>query len=282
MIKYAEMVKRFPSLAILALVLVGCGSSGKVAAVVNGHVITTREVEERFARLGPAVRESLGADRSRILEQMVTETIILQEANRRGLQRDKEVRRLVDEAQRQILIGRLLEILQKENNAAASEEEIANFYQQNPASFQQVESWRASHVLTPDEETAEKALSRVKGGEPFSQVAQELSADPSKARGGDIGFFSKGQVIPEFEAACRALKPGEISKVIKSPLGYHVIQLTEQRSARQKTLEEVHDQIRQALENQQGQRQLETVIQQLRSKSQVKIREVSSTPKPAP
>jgi len=263
--------------SLLVLAAVGCGSKGgKVAAVVNGHVITTQEVEERFSRLNPSVRASLGEDHSRVLDQIVTETLLFQEASRRGLDRDVEVRRLVDEARRQILVGRLLEVVQKESKAKVSDEEIAQFYEANQASFLQPESWRASHILTADEATAQKALERIKSGEPFATVAQELSTDPSKSRGGDIGFFSKGQVIPEFEAACKALKPGELSRVVKTPLGYHVIQLTEQRSARQKTLEEVKDQIRQAMESQRGQQQLGSFVQQLRSKSQVKIREVSN------
>ncbi len=84
------------------------------------------------------------------------------------------------------------------------------------------------------------------------------------------------QVSPEFETAVKSIEPGEISKVVKSPLGYHVILLTERRAARERTLEEVQDQIRQLLEGQQGQKKLEEYLQQLRSKSQVKIHELGA------
>ena len=129
-----------------------------------------------------------------------------------------------------------------------------------------------------DEKTAEKALERIKGGESFSKVAEEMSADPSKKSGGDIGTFSKGQVIPEFEAACETLKPGEISKVVKSPLGYHIIQLTDRQPAHQKLLAEVKEEIRQALANQQAQRQVELFVQKLRSKAQIKVRNSFAPP----
>lgn len=259
----------FLALAFLA----GCSSQGKAAAIVNGHAITSREVDERMARLNPALRQSIGNDRRRVIEQIVTETLLYQEAGRRGLETDSEVRKLLQEARRQIMIGRLLEVVRKESTGTVPEEEISRFYEANRASFTQPESWRASHILVADQTEAEKALSRVKGGESFAQVAQEVSTDPSKTHGGDIGFFSKGQVIPEFETACRDLKPGEVSKVVKTPLGYHILLLTEQRAAREKTLDEVRDPIRQILEGQQGQQKLDAYLQQLRSKSQVKIYE---------
>lgn len=262
-------------------VLIGCGSQGKIAAVVNGHVISSREVDDRLARMNPMMRQSIGNDRRRVVEQMITEAILFQEAGRRGLGRDSEVRQLLQEARRQILIGRLLEGVRQELSGTVSEGEIAQFYEVNRSNFAQAESWRASHILASDSGTAEKALARVKSGESFAQVAQEVSTDPSKTRGGDIGFFSQGQVIPEFESACRDLNPGELSKVVKTPLGYHVILLTERRSAREKTLDEVQDQVRQILDGQQSQKKLESFLQQLRSKAQVKIHE-TSVPAAAP
>ena len=253
---------------------IGCSSKDRVAAIVNGHLLTVRDVEERWNRLTPAVKNSIGNDRRQVVEQMVNEMLLLQEASRRGLDRDAQVRRLLQEARHQIMIGRLLERIREETAGSVSEESISSFYQSNRASFAQPQSWRASHILAADLATAEKALERVKNGESFAQVAQGLSTDPSKARGGDIGFFAKGQVIPEFESACRDLKPGEVSKVVKSSLGYHVIQLTEYRPARERTLEESRDPIRQLLQNQQAQQKVESFLQQLRAKSQVKIREL--------
>lgn len=257
----------------LLLFLSGCGSSGsQVAATVNGEVITEREVDQRMAKLSPQVQASFGSDKGRLLEEMITERILLQEARRRGLEKDPEVRRLLEDAKRQLMVGRLLEVLREDAKGQISEKQIAEFYEKNQASFRVPETYRASHILVESEETAKKALERVKSGEPFAKVAEEVSTDPSKSRGGDIGFFSGGQVIPEFEAACKSLKPGEISKVVKTSLGYHVILLTEMRSARQKPLEEAREQIRQALLNQQGQKHVESVLQGLRSQSQIKIR----------
>ena len=266
------------SLFLLLVLASGCGSGGKVAAVVNGHVITAKDVDDRAASMGSAGRSLTAEQRSRLLDQMVVETVLFQEASRRGLSRDGEVRKLLHEAERQILIGRLIELLRKEKTAPVTDEQVAEFYTANPESFKQPDSYRVSHILVSDSETAQRALERIKGGEPFAKVAEELSTDPSKSRGGDIGFFSKGQVIPEFEAAAAKLKPGEISGVVQTPLGYHILLLAETKPAYQKTLEEVKGQIRKGLQNQQGQQAVQSVVQDLRSKSRIKIKEQFEAP----
>ena len=275
---------RLLALLLTGVLLSGCGSSGKVAAVVNGRVITVKDLESRISNMNPSARASVSSQKGRLLDQMIVESILLQEAEKRGLDRDAEVRRLLQEAQKQILVGRLLEILrkEKEKESPVADEQIAQFYEANKANFIQPESYRASHILAADEAAAKKALDRIKAGESFAKVAEELSTDPSKSHGGDIGFFSKGQVIPEFEEACLKLKPGEMSGVVKTPLGYHIILLAEQKASHQRPLEEVRDQIRQVLQNQQGQQAVQGIVQELRSKAQVKIRENFNSPVPAP
>ena len=274
--------------ALLLFWTAGCGSKGKVSAVVNGQVITVQDVERRISNLSPALRGA-GGDRPRVLEQMVLETVLLQEAQRRGLNRDSEVVRLMGEARRQILLGRLIELVREEQKAGISDDQLQQFDDQTRASFLIPQSYRASHILLNTEEAAKKALARIRGGEAFEQVAKEVSADPSKDRGGDIGFFTSGQVIPEFEQACKKLKPGEVSEVVKTPLGYHLILLTEEKPAGQQPFEEVKDHIRRSLETQQRQRMVEAFVKDLREKSQIQVREAvppsakaSSPPDSAP
>lgn len=251
------------------LTLTGCGPGGKTAAVVNGQVITVGQVEQRMAGLGPPARAAVGNDRRRLLEEMVTETILIQEARRRGLEWDPEVRRLLSEAGKQILLGRLLELVRKQAPGEVADEEIARYFGAHKAELAQPDTFRASHILVETEEAAKKTLARLEGGEPFAKVAEEVSVDPSKSRGGDIGFFTRQEVIPEVVAACEKLEPGKFSPVVKSSLGYHVILLTERHPAREGSLEESRDQIRKLLAAQQKQRKVEQFVQELRSKAQV-------------
>ncbi len=264
----------FLAAGCLLLACAGCGPGGKIAAVVNGQVITEKDLESRIARLRALPNRSPQSDdHQRVLEDLVTETVLVQEAQRRRLDRDSEVQRLLAEARRQILVGRFLETLAKENPVEATSEEVGQFYQQHSDRFTEPEMLRASHILVKTEEEAKKGLNRLKSGEPFAKVAEELSIDPTRVRGGDIGFFSPGQVIPEFEEQCRRLKAGQLSGIVKTSFGYHLILLTDHRPARQRPLEEVEDQIKKQLTAQRQQRQVAEKVQQVRSKAQVQIRE---------
>jgi peptidyl-prolyl cis-trans isomerase C len=216
------------------------------------------------------------------------ETLLLQEARLRRLRQHPEVERLLKEAHRQVLIGRLVEVVRQSKSVAVTDDQVAQFYEANKAIFKEPETFRASHILGRTEEEAKKALSRLKAGEPFPKLAEELSSDPTKAREGDVGYFSKGQLIPEFEKACEDLKAGQTSGIVKSALGYHIILLAERRPPRERSLEEVKDALRRQLASQGQQRQVEAFVQELRSKAQITIREPfseaasPSAPPPAP
>lgn len=251
----------------------GCGPGDKIAAVVNGAVITASEVDRRMAGLTPNARAALGNDRGRLLEQMIMERILIQEARRRRLEREPQVRDLFEAAQRQILVGRLLEALEAETPSQVNDQELAQFYNTHRSQFQKPETFRASHLLVKEEVTAQQALERLNKGEPFAEVAAELSLDPSKDRGGDIGPFTAGQIIPEFEAACRQLAPGQMSGVVKTPLGYHVILLTERHPQRQLALEEVEDQLRVQILAERRQRHVEEQVQALRQKAEIQVQD---------
>lgn len=90
-----------------------------------------------------------------------------------------------------------------------------------------MEEIRASHILVKTEDEAKKILQRIQSGEIFEDIAQEISLCPSKAAGGDLGFFSKGMMVKEFEDAAFALKKGEISNPVKTQFGWHLIKLTD-------------------------------------------------------
>ena len=179
------------------------------------------------------------------------------------------------------MLGRLLEVLRTEDAAEVTDEQVAQAYQSNLDSFKEGETFRASHILVLDEKLAKSALKRIKEGEAFADVAAELSTDPTRTRGGDVGFFKKGQLIPEFELVAMKLEPGELSDVVKTSLGYHVILLTEHRLERQLPLEEVQDQIRVQLKRRAQQQHVEVTLQGLRADAKIDIREESSST-PAP
>jgi peptidyl-prolyl cis-trans isomerase C len=143
-----------------------------------------------------------------------------------------------------------------------SEEDARKFYEQNPDKFTRPESVKASHILigvdakaTAEDkkaarEKAEKLRKELAGGADFATLAKGNSTCPSAQQGGDLGSFGKGQMVPAFELAAFALKPGEISDVVETQFGYHIIKLTDKKNTEMVEFKEARPRIEEFLKNQ--------------------------------
>ena len=138
------------------------------------------------------------------------------------------------------------------NRTQVSAEDIQRSYDDNKQQYSTPEQVRASHILLKTEgkddaavkKQAEELLAKVKAGADFAKLATEYSEDDtSKVKGGDLDFFGKGQMVPEFDKTAFSMKPGEISDLVKTQYGYHIIKLTDKKAATTKALDEVRAQI---------------------------------------
>ena len=144
-----------------------------------------------------------------------------------------------------LLVDDYLEVKTRE---AVTPEAVRKLYEETVKGMTPEEEVHARHILTEDEAVARKAYDRVKAGEDFAKVAAELSIDPgSKEDGGDLGFFTKDRMVPQFAEAAFRLKPNEIAEPVKSQFGWHVIQVLERRQKPVPTLAEMKDRIEQYL-----------------------------------
>ena len=138
--------------------------------------------------------------------------------------------------------------IEEKSKTAASPEAAKKLYDETVKEMKPEEEVHARHILVTDEDTAKKALARVKAGEDFAKVAGELSTDPgSKTDGGDLGFFTKDRMVAPFAEAAFKMKPTEISDPVKSQFGWHVIQVLERRTKPVPPFAEMKDQIDQYL-----------------------------------
>lgn len=192
------------------------------------------------------------------------------------------VHELKEYARKEIYISNLIET-QIAPNVTVSDAEIKQFYDQNPDKFKVPESVRASHILigtdaksTGEEkkkakEKAEIVLKKVKEGEDFATAAKENSTCPSSTQGGDLGFFTKGQMVPEFENAAFALKPNDVSPVIETQFGFHIIKVTESRPATTISFDEAKQKIADFLKNQKMSKHINEYAEKLRKEGTVQI-----------
>ena len=191
---------------------------------------------------------------------------------------------LREDVKKQLGIKKLLdkEVLSK---VASDEKSAKKFYEENPDKFQEPEQVHALHVLVTvdkgaDDKTkaakkkeAEQVLIDAKGGKDFGQLAKDHSGDPgSKDKGGDLGFFPRGEMVPAFETAAFGLeKPGDLSGVVETPYGFHVIKLVEKKSGRKVPFEEVKDDVAGFLKEQKAGTIAKDYVAGLRKKAKVQI-----------
>ena len=189
---------------------------------------------------------------------------------------------LRQETRTQVLVSKMLQ-QEVASQVAVKPTEISGFYEKNPDKFQQPEAVRASHVLITVPEGAAPAaraaartkagnvLKQARAGADFAKLAQTYSDDASKGRGGDLGFFPKGQMVPAFEAAAFALAPNQVSDIVESPFGYHVIKVIEKRPAQSVPFSEAAPRIEQYLRQEQQQAKTKAFVDQLRAKGNVQV-----------
>jgi peptidyl-prolyl cis-trans isomerase C len=167
---------------------------------------------------------------------------------------------------------------------AVKPEAVSDFYQKNQDKFQQGPRVRASHILITVPQgadavakqqaktKAEGILKDLKGGKDFAAAAKENSQDPGSApNGGDLGFFEQGQMVPPFEQAAFALKPGEMSELVESQFGYHIIKVAEKQDTRVVPLDEAKVQIEQYLGQQSRQAETQAFVNALKAKAKIDI-----------
>jgi peptidyl-prolyl cis-trans isomerase C len=247
-------------------------ASAKVLATVNGTEITDEDVRLATQDLGPTLPQQLkGPARDNyVLDYLIDLKLAsAQGAKDGGADTPEFARQMAYYRDKTLMEGVLSSIAKTAATDAAEKkvyEDVAK--QQKPET-----EYHARHILVPTEDEAKAALARVKAGEDFAKVADEVSKDPG-SQGGDLGWFTKDKMVPEFAEAAAKLDKGQVSDPVKSEFGWHVIKLEDKREKAFPPFETVKDQV------------ARYVIQKAQSDEIMKLREaakiVRTEPPPPP
>lgn len=250
------------------------GKDAKVLASVNGVNITSEDFDREVKALPEYIRGMAETPQGRkeMIDTLVMRELILQQAAKDGVDKSKDVEEKMAELKKRIIVDTYLK-KRVEADAKISDEELKNFYEKNQDKFKTGEQVSASHILVKSEQEAKDILAQVKGGASFEDLAKAKSVDSSSAKGGDLGWFGKGNMVPVFEKTAFALKEGEVSGVVKSEFGYHIIKLTGKRPAGVRSLEEVKEQIKAALLPQKQQQTFMQLKETLRKDAKIEVKE---------
>ncbi|MCA1651815.1 MAG: peptidylprolyl isomerase [Acidobacteria bacterium] len=286
-----------------------------VVARVNGEAVTKIDFDRLIRNIelgnGPIPAERRDEIMRRALDQLVTYTVLTQEAKARNITvtdaelearvtqmrsrfptepefikaleaRNTTLERFRADARIDMVIGKMMEA-EVSAGPPPTDAELREFYDKNPNNFKQNEAARASHILIMVDEKADPAtnekaratiddvLKRARAGEDFATLARQYSQDGSAAQGGDLGFFTRGQMVPAFDKAAFALKPGEISDVVTTQFGHHVIKMAEQRPASTVPFEEASAKIKQFLTEQKKQQRASAFIADAKKRAKIEV-----------
>ncbi len=256
----------------------GCSLPDDTAAVVNGRPIMMADLEEamdrfhgQFGEMTPPGEAESQRTRRVLLDRLIDRALMLEEVEKRGLHPSEEsVAEETRQIQGELEAGEFEQILAEagltreqwreklsedlalarlqrkviEAGVEVTEEQIEEYFDSHRTEFDVPEQVRASQILLRTREEAAEAARRISGGEPFAEVAREVSLSPDGEKGGDIGYFSRGQMPQEFDAVVFALPAGKVSSVVETAYGFHLFLVTDRREARQRDRSEMREKIR--------------------------------------
>lgn len=260
---------------LVSLGVTGCGrteAKGDVLVRYDGGSVTKSDFQDALMSLPERVREVALLQKQDFLESLVSEKLLLQEAESRGIQHLADVQQVLRQARDRILVAKLIEE-EVEVKSEVESNEIKSYYENNKQEFVSPFRLRASHILLRSRKEADEILKKIKKGESFEELAKKHSLDPTAVKGGDIGYFRKGQLIPEIEEAAFALKKDEISDIIQSTFGFHVIKVTGEAKPQVKEFKLVEKEIEEKLTIEKKSGHFEDLVERLKKKADISFNE---------
>jgi peptidyl-prolyl cis-trans isomerase C len=247
-----------------------------VVAIVDGAKIHLSEVEQAQSVLPDQYRQvPLPMIFQPLLSRVIDARLLAAEADRAELDQEPEVQPALAEARAQVLRGALI---QRRVQEGTTEEKLrARYDDMKEAEGFRKEEVHARHILVPTEEEAKKIVEQVEGGADFAQLAAEHSTGPSAESGGDLGYFTREQMVPEFADAAFGLEPDQVTpEPVKTQFGWHVIKVLDKRT-REPSFEETEPQLRDQLA-----REIVTaLVTDLRGNAQIEQFNIDGSPMPA-
>lgn len=303
---FARNRTRLAFCALLLLTLCACKEKSSEAAEIliriDQRTVTLERFRQDFAKSLPPGQQLTADERSDLersyLVQVIDRQLALAEAERRGLQVEAaELEAALQEHRRDYPDGgfeqslkergitledwraelreRLL--MEKVARQAAhakiviDEGEIRRYFQENRGEFDRPAQVRARQIVVGSEEEGKALLARLRKGEAFAALAKQYSLSPDAEQGGDLGFFGRGEMPAEFDAAVFNLPVGKLSELIRSEYGFHIFLVEEKRDAIRLSLNQVHDEIRDKLRAEKEEAAYEQWLQELRKKAKIEV-----------
>jgi peptidyl-prolyl cis-trans isomerase C len=207
---------------------------------------------------------------------VITREVLYQEAERKGLDKKKEILRKVEDFKRAMIIDALLEEVLK-GEGEVTEDEIQRYYKENKALFIEPQEIKIRQIIVNSEPILREVLTKLNEGEGFEKLASTYNIGKFREDGGNLGYIRRGQLAPSFvqfeEAAFSLKKKGEISEVVKTPYGYHILRLEDMRGTVLRPIDQVREKIHFSLQPKKKQDVYLGYVKEAKSKAKILINE---------
>jgi peptidyl-prolyl cis-trans isomerase C len=250
-------MKKFLILPLAFLFIMGCSDArdnnvlfdGLTLATVGDTTITEDDYLRELSGLPEWARSRFASDANKdeFLDTIIEKEVLYAEALRNRLDKDEDFAKKLDEFKKMNLITILLE-KEVRDKVVVSDAEVKALYDSDPEKYKRDAGVSASHILVETEEEGNSIIVKLKEGSDFAKLAADHSIDTSNAgNGGSLGFFSRGNMVPEFEDAAFSLEVGEVSGLVKTQFGYHIIKVTDKKEGTQLGFEQAAELIKRQL-----------------------------------
>jgi peptidyl-prolyl cis-trans isomerase C len=216
----------------------------KQVAKVDGQIITEDDVKIALEELSSGLPQQMDVAQRRayVIDYLIDLHIVAAQAMKEKLGETPEFKKRIDQTRDRLLMEALLT---REGDKGATDEAMKKFYDETVKGLKTEQEVKARHILVESEPEAKAALERVKKGEDFAKLAGELSKDPGSGKeGGDLGWFEMGRMVPEFAEAAFKLDKGQVSDIVKTQFGFHIIKVDDKRDKKPPEFDAVKDQLK--------------------------------------
>lgn len=251
---------------------------GDVVVEVGDVKLTEEDVKEELAAIPPQLQPYVATKEGKkeFIESLVKRELLYQEAKAKGIENSEKVKKDLEKIKKRLLVDAFL----RESIASdvkVDDNTLKEFYKKNEKKFVEPEKTHTKHILVKDKKLADEIAEKLKKSpDSFEKLAAEHSIDSSGKNGGDIGAHEKGTLVPEYEAAMEKLKkPGDISPVVKSQFGYHIIKLVSRDKSAAPKFEDIKDEVKEEYLRENQKTMFEKIVSDLKKKYNVKLNDAA-------
>jgi len=255
------------------------GLGGKELVRINNVSISLeefRQMSEKQPLEGKIRLVSEKGLREFLENYVITREVLYQDAKKKGLDKKKEILVRVEDFKRAMVIDALLEE-ELRGKDEVSDSEVQKYYQENQDRFTEPREVRIRHIVVNSEPILKEVLMKLSKGEGFEKLASTYNIDKSREDGGNLGYIRRGQLAPSFaqfeEAVFSLRRKGEVSEVVKTPYGYHLIELEDRRGTALRPFDQVREKIRFFLQSKKKQDAYLQYVKEAKSRAKIVVNE---------